>query len=424
MGSYTLIEILNCAAEILIIFLFCGHIWDRRFSSKAVYVSAFLCGTAVFSFAALFIDDPYVRVCVTFGCVIAAALLLYKNEPASALFASAYYMLMVMVSETLFMDILAAAEGISPEQLLGSGAGRTVGIIGTKIFDLWFVVYSCRLYRRKAVRLPAAYWVQMLLMPFLSAVIICCVFSARLTNIGGDVMYAVSLAGLLYINISVFNYFESYDRQVRLAALEQTIEREEKNYRELSASYSEIRSIKHDLRNQAGVLNEMLEKEHYNEAKEYIRSLYKTVGNVTDVYFTGDAAVDSIINLKAAYAKSLGISFSADIKTEYFGSDRLALCRILGNALDNAVEACERVSGERHIDLEISRAGEMLMCTVGNTSLPVDVNRLVTQKRGKGMHGIGMQSIKNAVKAMDGHYTCRFSDGRFIIKILVSDRKH
>lgn len=52
----------------------------------------------------------------------------------------------------------------------------------------------------------------------------------------------------LSLNFSVFNYFESYDKQIRLAALEQVMERENENYRAIADSYAEIRNIKHDLK--------------------------------------------------------------------------------------------------------------------------------------------------------------------------------
>ena len=98
-------------------------------------------------------------------------------------------------------------------------------MIGTKIFDFWIVVYSCRIYKSKIKSLPLKYWILILMMPFLSAVIINLVFAANESDKSMMGSYMICVGGLLYLNLSVFNYFESYDKQIRLAALEKISER-------------------------------------------------------------------------------------------------------------------------------------------------------------------------------------------------------
>lgn len=121
--------------------------------------------------------------------------------------------------------------------------------------------------------------------------------------------YIISVCGVLYLNFSLFNYFESYDKQIRLAALEQVMERENENYRAIADSYAEIRNIKHDLKNQVNVLNDLIKDNKYDEARKYINQLHKEVERSASVCYTGNSAVDSIINLKGDYAKSHNIEF-------------------------------------------------------------------------------------------------------------------
>ena len=72
--------------------------------------------------------------------------------------------------------------------------------------------------------------------------------------------------------------------------------------------------------------------------------------------YTGNNAVDSIVNIKGSMANSLGIDFicKVNIITSIM-ADELDLCRIIGNALDNAIEGCERSSADKkHIYFSIN----------------------------------------------------------------------
>ena len=160
-----------------------------------------------------------------------------------------YFLLIFFISETLFAGILSVMGYGDPTELLNSNMGRILGMVGTKIYDFWLVVYSCRIYKNKVKSLPLKYWVFIILMPFLSAVILNQIFPAHSSDNNVMAGYIISVCGVLYLNFSVFNYFESYDKQIRLAALEQVMERENENYRAIADSYAEIRNIKHDLKN-------------------------------------------------------------------------------------------------------------------------------------------------------------------------------
>ncbi|MGN0378149.1 MAG: hypothetical protein ACI4EU_01020 [Butyrivibrio sp.] len=223
------------------------------------------------------------------------------------LFSSIYFILIFFISETLFVGILAIMGYGNSSELLESNMGRVLGMIGTKIFDFWIIVYSCRIYKNKVKSLSLKYWVIIVVMPFLSVIILNQIFPTADNN--AMIGYIVSVCGVLYLNFSVFNYFESYDKQIQLAALEQIMERESENYRVIASSYAEIRNIKHDLRNQVTVLNDLIKDRKFDEATQHINRLYSDVEKVTSVCYTGNPAIDSIINLKGDYARSHNISF-------------------------------------------------------------------------------------------------------------------
>ena len=169
------------------------------------------------------------------------------------------------------------------------------------------------------------------------------------------------------------------------------------------------------------ILNDLIKDNKYYEARKYISQLHKAVEMSSSVCYTGNSAVDSIINLKGDYARSHNIEFITKIKVNSVNFDTIGICRILGNALDKAVEACERTEAdEKYICIAMYQLDIKLIIEIENTSLPVDVNNLITSKKNKSAHGIGMQSIKQTVASMNGFFTCNYDNGYFSIKIVLN----
>ncbi len=370
--------------------------------------------------AAFFIVRPSIRVVVSFVVIIVISILLYHGSVVLKVFVSVYWVMIIAVSDLLFISILVLIGYKNPMLLLGRETGRALAMIGTKILNFWIVVYICRIYKNKAKDLPLKYWLLILMMPFLSVIIIKLIFTANEMDKNVLGSYIVCVGGLIYLNLSVFNYFESYDKQIRLEALEKIVKKKDENYRLLVASYNEIYDIKHDLKDQVELLNDLIEKGDYKEAQNHMHRLYHTVENTASVCYTGNSTVDSVINLKDAYARNLNIRFKIKIKVNRIEFDTIGLCRILGNILDNAVEACQRIdSGERYIFFMMNQIENKLIIEVNNTSLEVDVSNLSTSKENKLIHGIGLRSIKHMVHNMNGHVSYHYEDGIFSMKVVL-----
>lgn len=91
---------------------------------------------------------------------------------------------------------------------------------------------------------------------------------------------------------------------------------------------------------------------------------------------------------------------------------------MLRNILNNAVEACRRCQGERyiHFSVQLTDYGETLI-ECRNSSLEVNEN-LLTSKKNKREHGIGIPTIRRIIKGK-GKMMYHYSSGEFLIKILL-----
>lgn len=420
MSVFDVAEVINVILEIALVFFFYHHLYEKKYSSNIFYLLGYLVAFVVLLVVSILITSPYVRIGFTFVLLLIIAELLYKSTLVIKLFASFYFILIVFVSETLFAGILALMEYGNVNDLLASERGIILGMIGTKIIDFWLVVYTCRIYKKEFKSLPVRYWLLIILMPFLSIIILNQIFLVNQSGIDEMMGYIISVSGIMYLNFSVFDYLESYDKKIRLIALEQIMERESVNYKTLEKSYMEIRSIKHDLSNQVSVLNNLIENSQYEKAQKYIKNLNEIVSTVTNVCYTGNVAVDSIINLKGDYARSHKIKFLCKIRISSINVDDIAICRILGNALDNAIEACERThKEEKSICITFYQHEDKLILEIDNTSLPVDVKNLISTKANKEFHGIGIHSIQNTVASLKGYISYNYENGYFSMKIVL-----
>ena len=217
------------------------------------------------------------------------------------------------------------------------------------------------------------------------------------------------LAVVLMMSVLVFNINRQYEVEKELARLKsEQAELLERDYTAVNRAYQVNAKLFHDLHNHIGVLRQFLTLEKYGEAVRYLDELQAPVRNLTATVWTGDETADYLINSKAAMAEEAGIRFQAQVEFPRRTNIRsVDLCAILGNLLDNAIEAARQVTDPsgRTVALTIRRIHQMLVIKVENSfsSAPVQENgELKTTKTEGGLHGWGLKSAQTAAEKYDG----------------------
>ncbi|MDO5156512.1 MAG: GHKL domain-containing protein [Eubacteriales bacterium] len=213
----------------------------------------------------------------------------------------------------------------------------------------------------------------------------------------------------LMVALLVINMRRQYEMERELADLKlQQAELLERDYANLNQAYSMNAKLFHDFHNHIGVLRQLLNHEKMKEAMEYLDALQAPVREMTQTIWTGDETVDYLINSKEATAKEHHIAYQAHVEFPKNTNLRAAdLCAILGNLLDNAIEAAKQVENveQRFIKLTIRRINQMLVIKVENgyRAAPVKVDgALQTTKKDGGLHGWGVKSAQTAAEKYDG----------------------
>ena len=267
--------------------------------------------------------------------------------------------------------------------------------------------------------------IYLLIMPVASIIVLYQILSfSNMEKEFSIVMCLLGVTGIFVGNIYSFTFFEKEEtlekQRLKQLFLEQQIEGQRIYYQNLGASGEEVRKMRHDLKNTFAALSGYLNKGDIETARQFVEEKTENLGKLT--HSTGHPALDAVMNVKRTKAFENHIQFEAKIAlSQELLMDEMDLCIILGNALDNALEACEKMPrGQRQIILNLHKSGEMLFIEIKNTfkEEPVSgLEGLVTTKRDKKNHGFGLKTMEQLTKKYDGFISYETKESWFCLSI-------
>lgn len=152
----------------------------------------------------------------------------------------------------------------------------------------------------------------------------------------------------------------------------------------------------------------------------YICDSMQTAYRAQELQMQKDYYKDRIRD-KSAKAREKHIDFNAVI---HFGNgdfmDPLDISTIFGNAIDNAIEASEKLPEDRRlITVKAAKVRDMLMITAENNMEPGGQPHDGTSKNDRFLHGFGIPNIRKAAEKYDGQCSISAKDGIFRLKVLI-----
>lgn len=210
-------------------------------------------------------------------------------------------------------------------------------------------------------------------------------------------------------------------KKTYLKLVEYQTEQSEKHLNEVRSIHKEMRGYKHDFHHHLQALKGQLEAGEVDRALAYIEQLDNQLMNVDTLLKTGNVSLDAILSAKIAQAKAenIAVTVKANVPDALTISD-LELSIIIGNLLDNAIEACRTVTGERFIRIFISLKGTMLyfsMLNAAGAKKKKTGSLFATHK--DGVHGFGLRRAEATLEEHGGWVKYNSEDGAFTSEFLV-----
>lgn len=287
-------------------------------------------------------------------------------------------------------------------------------------------IIICRKKFSSKISMPFIYWISIIEIPIFSLYFLVLIFDHASLN---KINIILSVSFLLFINFSVMVLYDMTVSSVTEKTKSMLLEQQNKFYLQqmglLQTSIKNNNRLQHDMKGHLLTIKAFLKESSINEASNYIDKMLNidTRQKEENIYNSGNPIIDSILNWKSQEAKANNITVNIKLKIpEQLDIDHFDITIVLGNIIDNAMDAAIKVEDNKKINILIVYDRRRLVLKVENTynSLIILNNRnILTSKKNKFVHGIGLQNVKSVVEKYDGTMDIDYDKSWFKIYLML-----
>lgn len=429
MSLYALNVILNFI-EIVALYLFSDCFFQCKISRKRLWIS-FVALLTINVLIYLVADHLilFLKLILLTGAATIWLVYVFQSHILKSLVTAVFFVSLSTVADSIFVIGIAAITDQSVNGQLQNPYVYYLLCYTAKLVELLAILVFKLCLRGKGRSEMATWqdWLRTILFPVISVVIAL----SFLRIIAADTEAAplllfctvvLILADILAITL--LNYLEKQQRKLHdYAILKHSIKREQDNIAAWMNAYSNQRKQTHDFQNRLSAIRGLIQQEAPNGAlSQYVDQLLQT--DFTDSLFvkTGRPIVDAVLNQKYSLAQSKKIVLQVqldDLRSFALPDDALVV--VLSNLIDNAIEACEKISDEnrRIVRLIMQADPEVNFIHIENpTSIPVRIvnNRVASSKKHPLEHGYGLQNITAILDQYEAIYDFNYDDNTKIFR--------
>ncbi|HOP11104.1 MAG TPA: GHKL domain-containing protein [Oscillospiraceae bacterium] len=424
------LKLFAAITEVILIYYFSDAFFERRLRKACYLIGAF---AVVF----LFLIDCYFNAIsiIVGGFIIAILIIVFSSyggfsEFLPKLLISVFIYWVLNLGETipamLCMWLFGESNFILAMQT--NIIIFTIVYVGSKAFSFLLTFIVKQASKKQIVAFKLKYKIFLLLCPTISFAIY--YYWCNLIYYGkqNDYVFTLGLSIALFLlnllNIKLLNWIiEDAEENARMSMVQEYLKNERSHITKLDARNGEIRKISHDIRHHMLTLSALLSSKNYPEAENYIERLTDDVLQKTKTIDSGNTLIDSVINEYYAQAAAHGIKIVYHIKIlENLPVDEIGLVIILGNALKNAIEYCEKEKIDT-VKVTMRSNDKFLIIEIINqlkTVTPeMSAGIFKSSKPNQLIHGIGIRSMRETVKSMSGDISIECKDERFVLSAII-----
>ena len=218
-------------------------------------------------------------------------------------------------------------------------------------------------------------------------------------------------------------YLSGMDRIYREQKRREQYQSQVAAYQMLEGQYRQMERLRHDMKNHVIGLLGLLEHKEWEKMKDYLNKMAEAGALGGNGEATGNKAVDALLYQKKREAEGCGIRWESDMHVPRdCGIDDFDFCVLIGNILDNAMEACGKLSPETEKFISIqSRVQKSFFLLEARNSAEQKPSGSITctDKENPKKHGIGIPNILGVAGNYNGAVETRLEGQVFTISILL-----
>ncbi len=298
-----------------------------------------------------------------------------------------------------------------------------ISYVGTVVLVLICEILLRRFLRRnKGIKYDYNEMIVLLIIPIVMLVVLVSFIKSGSKGVYvyviGACALVASFASFFLYNILISNHMERMEKE----ALDKQIDAYRRELDRIEKTELRIEGIRHDLRHHIIEMEGLIERDDYGSLINYLDCMKNDLSQDEKLSRSGKYEIDSLINYLLDEAGdslkevNVNIAIPEDLNIE-----RYRLNIILGNLLENAIEASKR-SEEKMLSLFVKVDRNVLFVEMANSysvSPIINENRFITLKDNKSKHGFGLRNVERIVNEYDGELKLDISDGCFKVGIIM-----
>jgi len=267
---------------------------------------------------------------------------------------------------------------------------------------------------KKGEQLPATIWAAMAFIPIGSMILTVTLYFSNPDEL-------VILFGAFFLFVLNGFVFYLYDRQTNIyleiinsSVLQQQNDAYKSHIKLIEESNSNIRTIKHDMKNHMNTMVKLLEEKEYDELIQYMNTTNNYI-KVNDNFKSGNHTIDSIISYKTVIAEANNIQLEADVQIpSNLSVNSFDLTTVIGNVLDNGIEATKFSEKSNKLLFSIKYDRGVLYFTSTNNFSSEYENK--KNRKGRGQ---GLKNVRRIVEKYSGVLTTGVEKDMYKVSILM-----
>lgn len=412
----TFVELSNVAVETLLLCYFMNRAYAPIASDRKRRLLLFVLYGCILALLSVFPIPAMIRGGYSLISIVLIAKFGYDSKILNGIYATLAFNLLAIVADILSIVLLNRL-GIQTSQLDHGGSSRAVCIVVAKLIVLVLIQISTQIIRKNDSIIPR--WTIPLVVGQLFSI-----FAEALLlqlsiyeNISAFYI-AIYSACLLYINLVICFYTETiktaYNERHMRELAEQQLQIQVSYYEKEQQARDATRALWHDIKKYTNATQDLFQ---HGDMENAVQSLQQATTALSEIHQTvdvGNAVVNGILERALEQVQNQGISLDFDV----WVSDQLPISAvdlyiIMGNTIDNAIEACQQVpaADSPTISLTLRQQNHTLFYAIDNP---------IPAKQGKkpgDVHGYGIRNVKNCVAKYHGMTTVSKQDGVFSVQI-------
>ncbi|MFC4099407.1 GHKL domain-containing protein [Paenibacillus xanthanilyticus] len=327
------------------------------------------------------------------------------------------YAVLVSLASSISIYILYTLDDIDFERL--DAVAQLDSATLTKLMFLCFlimfaVIQLIRLVaKRRSFSLPYRYYAIFLVIPVLS------IYHLNILTFNSFFSF-LSAIGFLFLNVLIVYIMDTITEKLQFmhenAQLQQQMDYQDANYEKVVHSFKSIKRIIHDTNQQFLYIDECMKRNELEAAREHIKTTLSKIEGAYRRVNTGNLAIDALVTntLDIGQANGIRIDTKLSLDSQEVRLDRYDLCVVLGNMLDNAIEASKQIklAEDRYMLIKIHAKPDTLLIHIQN-NMEHETARLQSQKPNPEFHGIGLTNIARICDKYGGHMTIETKHKQF-----------